>query len=173
MENENVLNANRSIVAQTYEQFSMELEAFIGRRISDSAEVENLVQDVWVKALSYSQPLNADTLKSFLFTVARNLVNDYLRHYYIANGVHEEIKNNASLYADDLDSAIVAADIASHEKQFVEFMPNQRRIIYCMTRYEDMAIDDIAAQLNLSNRTVENHLRLGRKDVRAYINAIA
>ena len=36
-----------------------------------------------------------------------------------------------------------------------------------------MAVDDISSSLNLSKRTVENHLRLGRKDVRTYLANIA
>lgn len=173
MENESVIESNRALVAAAYEKFTSQIEAFIAQRISDRCEVENLMQDVWVKALSYSQPLNSETLKAFLFTVARNLVNDFLRHHYIALGVHADLLGTASIYADDLESVVSARDIADMERRRVECLPPQRRIIYCMTRFDEMAVDEIADQLNLSSRTVENHLRLGRRDVRAYINAIA
>lgn len=173
MENQNVSAANSAIIAEAYVNYTRIIEAFISRRIADRAEVENLTQDVWVKALTYTQPLCIETLKAFLFTVARNLVNDHLRHHYIASGVHAEILNDTDIFADDLESAVSAADIARHERERVECLPTQRRIIYCMTRFDELAIDEIAEQLNLSTRTVENHLRLGRRDVRAYIDAIA
>lgn len=173
MENQTVSAANSALVAEAYGQFNRIIEAFISRRIADRAEVENLTQDVWMKALTYTQPLCGETLKAFLFTVARNLVNDRLRHHYIAAGVPAEMLSGADIFADDLESAISAADIARRERQRVECLPPQRRIIYCMTRFDELAIDEIAEKLNLSTRTVENHLRLGRRDVRAYIDAIA
>lgn len=173
MENQTVSAANSALVAEAYGQFNRIIEAFISRRIADRAEVENLTQDVWMKALTYTQPLCGETLKAFLFTVARNLVNDRLRHHYIAAGVHAEMLSGADIFADDLESAVSAADIARRERQRVECLPPQRRIIYCMTRFDELAIDEIAEKLNLSTRTVENHLRLGRRDVRAYIDAIA
>lgn len=42
-----------------------------------------------------------------------------------------------------------------------------------MSRYEEKSVGDIADELSLSLRTVENHLRMGRRDVREYIAAIA
>ena len=78
MENQTVSAANSALVAEAYGQFNRIIEAFISRRIADRAEVENLTQDVWMKALTYTQPLCGETLKAFLFTVARNLVNDRL-----------------------------------------------------------------------------------------------
>ena len=173
MENQSVLKSNNAIVAEAYETLTSQLESFIAQRVSIWADVENLVQDIWVRALTYSQPLNADTLKSFMFTLARNIVNDYLRHMYIASGVHDDIRNGASLYADDVESAISASDLAAKELWRVNNLPPQRRRIYCMTRFEEFSVDEIAEQMNLSVRTVENHLRLGRRDVRAYIEAIA
>ncbi len=40
-----------------------------------------------------------------------------------------------------------------------------------MSRYEEKSVEDIASELSLSFRTVENHLRLGRRDVRQYMSA--
>ena len=38
-----------------------------------------------------------------------------------------------------------------------------------MNRFEDKSIADISSELNLSHRTVENHLRIGRHEIREYI----
>lgn len=173
MEDQSVFTFNSNLVSEIYEEYTAKLESFIAQRVGRYADVENLTQDVWMKALTYTQPLNPDTVQAFLFTIARNLVNDYLRHLYIAAGVHNDIRTGANVYAEDVESFVSASDLAEKELWRVGNLPPQRRMIYCMTRFDEMAVDEIAEQMNLSTRTVENHLRLGRRDVRAYINAIA
>ncbi len=48
-------------------------------------------------------------------------------------------------------------------------LPEQRRKIYIMSRFENKSSADIAAQLGISSRTVENHLFISRKEIREYI----
>jgi DNA-directed RNA polymerase specialized sigma24 family protein len=38
-----------------------------------------------------------------------------------------------------------------------------------MNRFEDKSVTDISEELNLSRRTVENHLFISRKEVREYL----
>ena len=117
--------------------------------------------------------LNEETLLSFLYTIARNQVNDYLRHLYIAQDVHSDLLNGANIYAQDMESEVSARDLALKERVRVECLPPQRRIIYMMSRYDEKSVEEISDALNLSTRTVENHLRLGRRDIRSFVSAIA
>ena len=41
--------------------------------------------------------------------------------------------------------------------------------IYTISRFEDKSVTDISEELNLSRRTVENHLFISRKEVREYL----
>ena len=63
----------------------------------------------------------------------------------------------------------VADDLEACEKHRLSLLPPQRRIIYTMSRFESKSISDISEELNLSHRTVENHLRIGRHEMREFI----
>lgn len=47
--------------------------------------------------------------------------------------------------------------------------PVQRRTVYALSRYEEKDTEEIANMLNLSQRTVDYHLFLGRRDMRRYM----
>lgn len=167
--------ARENIIAKSYTDHFGRILGYISRRVNDIYEAENLTQDVWARLLESNAEIEETSLLSLLYTIARNLVNDYLRHLYRTLGAVENLTpaNYDDYTATDVESEIIAHDLARKEERYVECLPKQRRIIYVMSRYEDKSVDDIAGELSLSFRTVENHLRLGRKDVRGYISAIA
>lgn len=165
---------NDSLIAASYRDNFERVVRYIDSRINNTWDAENLAQDVWVRILTCGSELTPETMVSFIFAIARNLVNDYIRHYYCVRESHEALTLEASsMTVDSPESAVSAADLAAHEMKRVECLPDQRRTIYVMSRFEGKRVDEIADYMSLSLRTVENHLRLGRRDVRTYLAAIA
>lgn len=165
---------NHDLIARMYVRMSDCILRFIASRVDRLEDAENLAQDVWLRLLTYGERLEEKTLGSLIYTVARNIVKDYIRRGYRWREVRAEISREPeSESAESPDTIMSAKEISEFERRRVECLPQQRRIIYQKSRYEDMAVADIAAELNLSFRTVENHLRLGRKEIRGFIAAIA
>ena len=115
------------------------------------------------------QMLREKTVKDFIFTIARNLIIDYLRHYYKRQEITSYIYDMQEATTSDTETHVITRDLQAHEWMKVIALPEQRRKVYCMSRYEDRSTAEIAATLNLSLRTVENHLFRGRKEVREYM----
>lgn len=158
-------------VAEAYTAHYSRVLRYIQSRINNVWDAENLAQDVWVKVITNDQPLQPQTVVSYLYTIARNLVNDYLRRLYSVSMSHDDyvMEVNGDYTDDSLETELAARELAGLEHQRVECLPPMRRTIYIMSRYDDMTVDDISARLDLSKRTVENHLRLVRKDVRSFL----
>ena len=70
---------------------------------------------------------------------------------------------------NESESLVVAADLEEHERMRLEKLPEKRRTVYMMSRFEDKSAGDIAQELNLSLRTVETHLYIIRKEIREYM----
>ena len=101
--------------------------------------------------------------------IARNLVTDYLRRYYKKREITSFIYDTYSGSTNEVEEQIVAEDILECEKYRMKLLPLQRRRIYNMSRFEDKTIEEISEELNLSRRTVENHLFISRKEMRSYM----
>ena len=70
--------------------------------------------------------------------------------------------------SNETEEAIIADDLASAEQRRLAIFPEQRRIVYTLSRYGDKIAIEIAEALQLSRRTVENHLFIGRREMREF-----
>ena len=79
---ENRTEKSDRLIAEYYEEHRSSIFFYIYRRINDEGDAEDLVQDAFLRLLEHRMMIRPDTLKYFLFTIVRNLLNDYLRRYY-------------------------------------------------------------------------------------------
>ena len=142
---------------------------YICYRINNKEEAEDIAQDVFLRLMDYKQMLRPDTVKFFIYTISRNLVNDYLRRHYKKQEITSYIYDHATTCTNETENQIVANDLLACEKRKLRTLPEQRRKIYIMSRFEDKSSSEISAKLNLSRRTVENHLFISRKEIREYM----
>ena len=158
------------LITDSYLSFHRSVYLYIYYKIDNKEEAEDLAQDVYLRLMDYKQMICEDTVKYFIFAIARNLVYDYLRRHYKKQEVTSYLYEHAVTYTNQTESKVIANDLAACEKHKLRLLPPQRRTIYAMSRFLDKSVSDISTELNLSHRTVENHLRLGRREMREYIS---
>lgn len=166
---ENCMMTSPQLIADSYERYHFSVYLYIYNKVNNKEEAEDLSQDVFVRLMDYKRMLRPDTVKFFIYTISRNLVNDYLRRYYKKQEITSYMYDRTEVSHNEVESCVVADDLLACEKRRLEFLPSQRRKIYVMNRFEDKSVTDISEELNLSRRTVENHLFISRKEVREYL----
>ncbi len=166
MENEHNTTQSSNVIATAYVDYYKKVYNYIACRINRPQEAEDLVQDVFLRLLGYQPMIQTETVKYFIFTIARNIVTDYIRHYYVRQQAAVCLYEQAITYTNETEEKILTADLANMELAILENFPSQRMKIYRLSRYNEKSVDEIAEDLQLSPRTVENHLFLGRKLMR-------
>ena len=157
-----------SIITRSYKEYHQVILTYITYRIAHRYEAEDLAQDVVVRLLDYQQMLRPDTVKYFLFTIARNIVTDYIRRYYKKQEIDSYIYDTMSTSTNETEEKIIGNDLMAMERTRLAAMPEQRRLVYTLNRFENKTSPEIANKLNLSRRTVENHLFIGRREMRDF-----
>lgn len=166
---EGSIEKSYNLVAEAFQSYHSHLIAYVSYRIGNSDDAEDLVQDVFVRLLECGKMLREDTIKSFVFTITNNLITDYLRRFYKKQEICSYMMESIKPEVRSFESDIIAKDLEKHEKAVMHMLPSQRKKVYYMNRFMDMSSDDISDKLCLSKRTVENHLFIGRKEIRKYI----
>ena len=157
------------LISDSYKEYYSSVCSYINYRINNWETARDLSQDVFLRLIDYNQMLRPDTVKYFIFTIARNLLNDYLRRYYKKQEITSYIYDHSITYTNETESLIIAKELSLLEKHKLEMLSDQRRKVYTMNRFEDKSISEISSELSISPRTVENHLFVSRKVVRDFI----
>lgn len=154
-----------NIVIKIQQQFGEALFTFIKNRVKSEEAAKDLYQEVILKILHKYDHLNNQTsLKSWLFTIARNQVVDY----------HRERKHHAGFTAleEDLyDETIPDSyqELKACLSGFIAQLPDDYREIITLSEIEGMSQKELARQLGLNYVTVRSKVQRGRERIRKMI----
>jgi RNA polymerase sigma-70 factor (ECF subfamily) len=161
---EKLASGNHDTFRQLFMKYYPKVKYFITYFVKTEAIAEELSQDIfeyiWVNKEYLS---DVKSLNAYLFHIAKNKSINYLNHqkieedYALTYMDMQEYSIEEELYAKELELLIQLT---------VEKMPEQRRRIFEMSRINNLKNSEIAEKLNITKKTVENHLNLALKQIR-------
>ena len=158
------------ILQQTYCELRPQILTYLRSRLNDDSLAEDLLQDVFLRLLDSDCLLCTDTLRSLIFTMARNILFDHLRRQQKQRDIWNYLYETAPVY-ENLEHTVNAHELAEAELHIVSQLPERRRAVYELSRYEGLSTTEISLRLGMSQRTADTHLFLGRREVRQYLHA--
>ena len=158
------------MIANFYTVHHAELVNFATSRLGNREESEDLVQDVFIKMMSFEGMINKETIKSFAFTIAANKIKDHLRRRIFRHKMEENAKYEMELQHSHVERVAEYHDTLRMVNDSMARLSPACAKVYRMSLFEDMATGDIAQEMNVSKRTVESQLFISRKQVRAMLS---
>ena len=161
------------LITDVYEGKREFLVRFITSRIQDVADAEDMSQDVFLRLLEMQDMICRETADGFIFAIARNLIIDYVRKKRVGMEISSYMFDTCSRSCEpSVEEKLHVRWMLKSERKKAHSLPQRRKDIYCLSRYKEKSPMEIAERLNLSVRTVEKHLYLGRLEVRAYMKKV-
>jgi RNA polymerase sigma-70 factor (ECF subfamily) len=148
-----------------FREYCGRLYRFAYGYLKSEAESEELVQEVFTKIWEKRKKLKSElSFKSYLFTISFNIIRKHFRTRAYASGYFKaEIYNDVDLQTTQ---KITSDSLFQFIKELVDRLPNRRKEIFIKSRFEGQNIKDIAEDLNISHKTVENQLTEALKYIR-------
>ncbi len=152
-----------------YNQYSQRLYRFAWGYLKSEEEAEELVQDVFTIIWEKRSQLKSElSFRSFLFTISFNIIRKHFRTRAHLNkyfkGLGAEGEN------DDAWETVSFDTLMDQINNLVEQMPGRRKEIFIKSRCEGLTIKEIANQLNISHKTVENQITEALRFLRKNLN---
>lgn len=145
--------------------FFSPLCVFAHRYVENRDVCEDIVQDTFLKIWKNRKRLEINTSgRNFLITSVRNSCVDYLRRKDLENSRFTELKEKFTLSSpDDLYSTIELEEMLG---KALNRLPEKIRIVFEKNRFEGMTYNEIAAEQNISVKTVEAYMTKALKQLR-------
>ncbi len=156
--------SNNLTISNYYTQHRDEIVHYITMRIADACEAQDMVQDIFLRLLRGHQLITPQTLSNLIYTMARHRVADYFRRRRIHEEYEHYLMNSDS--KDEMESIISASQLMERMEHSLARLPKACGQVYRLHIYEGLKVSDIAQQLDLPYKQVENRLGQARKHVR-------
>lgn len=164
-------NGDEKVFEELFKTYYAPLCEYCLRYVSDADMAEEIVQDLFFKIWVKREELNINvSIKAYIFTALRNHALNYISRLKIQDRYNQFIvvrsKNDVEHPVDVLEEK----DMERIMKQAIAMLPEKRREIFEMSRFEDMKYWEIAEKLNVSVKTVESQMSKALEHMRKVLS---
>ena len=152
-----------------FRKYSNRLYHFAFGYLKSEVESEEVVQEVFTKIWEKQSELKKElSFNSYLFTIAFNIIRKHFRtQAYLSEYLRTRVNDDLDFHTSQ---KIDFNSLQSYISELIDKMPERRREIFIKSRLKGLSINEIAEELEISHKTVENQLSSALKYIRSCLN---
>lgn len=142
--------------------------------VQNRDEAEEIVQSTFLSVWEKRENLEIRTaVKPYLYAMVRNACLNVLKHEKIKQQHAAVELAVAEKSVESVTRTVMASELEAKIYEAMEKLPQQCRLIFKLSRFEELKYSEIAEQLDLSVKTVENQmgkaLKIMREQLKDYL----
>ncbi|MCW0481601.1 RNA polymerase sigma-70 factor [Gaoshiqia sediminis] len=155
---------------ELFDAYGPRIHRFSMGYLHNSFEAEEIVQEVFLKIWKVREELSeTKSLESFIFTIAKNAILNTIRKskyeevYFAYTKLHpqKDVLLDEELDFNELERAY---------RLSVEKLSPKRKEVFLLSREKNLTNAEIAQQLGVSVKTVENQMTSALSEIRKYLH---
>jgi RNA polymerase sigma-70 factor (ECF subfamily) len=139
------------------------LRAWLRSRFSSETDIDDIVQEAYMRLLRARDHGALESPKAFLFAIARNLAMDRVRRRHLLQA--EPLGENESMSVLEESEGIPESIARIQELEIlteaIQSLPDRCRQIFTLRKVYGLSQSQIAERLGVSENTISTQLRIG------------
>ncbi|MFA6245332.1 MAG: RNA polymerase sigma-70 factor [Mucilaginibacter sp.] len=152
--------SDHSAFNEIYERYFYLVFTHAYKKLRDEEQAKDVVQDVFA-TLWFKRETNlpAINLAGYLFTAVRNKIFDLFAHEKVTTKYFDSLSNYLESHSGEVtDHRIREKQLEAYIERSVQQLPPKMKLIFEMSRKENLSHKDIAQQLGTSENNVSKQL---------------
>lgn len=164
-------SGDESALAAIYKKYWQQLFMAAYNVLKDKQVCEDVIQELFIKLWNCRSNIQITvSLKAYLHASVRYEVYRQLRAGVVTSDVFDDLASR--LQSPASYENLEYKELVSQVNSVVETLPEKCREVYRLSREEYLTHKQIASQLNISTKTVENHLTKALKLLRGSLGSL-
>lgn len=159
---------------QLFFEYFYDLCSFASQITHSEGLAQDVVQEVFFKIWDRRQDWYlSSSLKAYLFQSVRNEALNKINHEKYRDELKDKLakQKKKSITTQPKDRGQRNKEILDEIWSIVSNMPRRRRSVFILYRKHGLSYREIAEVLDISRKTVENHMGLALSDIREQLDA--
>ncbi len=155
---------------EIYKRYWRSLFVAAQRKLKSEETCEELVQNIFLAIWEKRETLLVENLRGYLFSALKYQVVDHLRKELLAEKYSGFLQAKQEQYGETPDGALHFRDITAIFENIFAQLPAKTSRVFHLSRIEHKSTKEIAALLNIPERTVEYHITQSLKILRQQLS---
>src|SRR5690606_9770696 len=161
-------NGDKKAFEYIYLRFGDKLVRYVDSRVRDRSVSEEIVQELFLSLWSRRKKVAPDTdLEPYLFSAAKYKILSHIRSEKVRRRYAEHFALFVAQHQSNLTAELLdLADLKALIEERISELPPKCQQVFRMSRFAHKSIAEIAEEMGISKRTVENYLTKALKYLR-------
>ena len=164
---------DRKVFEQVFKSHYTDLCRFAMRYVREEITSEEIVQEVFINIWERRTELNINSsIKAYLFTAVRNRSFNYIKLQLPKEHQKTDVDALSELQIDNNEDDLRLEELKAYVNEAIDLLPKKCKAIFILSRTAGMTYKEIADEMDISVKTVENQVGLALKKLREQLNPI-
>jgi RNA polymerase sigma-70 factor (ECF subfamily) len=142
-----------------YRKYNKKIYSFSLSFLKNREDSEGVVQEVFLTLWRKRNEIKIDQdIGSYLFTITYNTIHKHFRKLARERKHLREFSKSAPTEDDSTNSGIDYQNLLENAETAIQHLPPRQKTIYYYNMRDGLSAMEIAEKLDISKKTVENHL---------------
>jgi RNA polymerase sigma-70 factor (ECF subfamily) len=164
---EGIYKGDKDAFKRLFFEYYYDLYTFASGMIRSEAQAKDVVQEVFLNLWKRREEWEIKTsLSAYLFQSVRNRALNLMKKQQRRHALQEELSRENPHRDEQSLSGDYEQQLVDQIWEHVKSLPRRRRSVFILHRRHGLTYKEIAEVLNVTRKTVENHMGMALDDLR-------